>query len=322
MAAFAIAINPVKSNVVWTANHDGWLSRIEHNSGNNIAVSRHRLPPSAWHGHGTNLLFDLLDTNVMYVSGVMMQGIYRTIDAGLTWNVWQYVPDRRLWMSGSSVIVDTMHSSTVVTYGDVSLGMIHEYCSIPNVNRVTSFASYKSICSLIEIEVVTNRYLIAGCKGGNIEVVCPDKNVSFSVSTGCEYYSEIPKIKSRRKNCDTIYAITTGFDSLNRNHGVIASCDAGMSWQPKYQPGISYWGLDVCECGRSIVVGGFSEFSFVNGQGHIDMINTTNGVVVNLGQAIPWINGNVSSVWDIQHSTFMGSTSIYFATENGLYALR
>lgn len=133
------------------------------------------------------------------------------------------------------------------------------------------------------------------------------------------YYVEVPRFHQSVRDPNVSYAVTVGFDTAKRAHGLLRSTNSGMSFEGHAFAGVSFWAIDERQSNGDLILGGFSEFSHFPGAGLLYMYSVRTGVISTLSLGSRWENSK-PSCWDLaitQEST--DSLAFLVATESGIY---
>lgn len=249
-----------------------------------------------------------------------MQGVYRSMDGGVSWRVLRRHDSYLTNYAGECFKAIVYREGVRLVSGNFSRGEL-EFSDDEGVSWNSATTGHTgSICSIACSEADPEN-VILGCKYGKLlRVHLPTRTVQLTGVLGRDGYYEVPRIIESARNPRVVFGISAGFDSASMVPGVFQSCDRGLSWTRSWLPGVNIWAVSECICGHHVVVGGFSEFSNVTGKGIVAAVNVSTDNVDFIGKTIPWYRAP-SSVWDLKilRDRSPAKQKLLMATEDGVY---
>ncbi|MBU3680038.1 MAG: hypothetical protein FGM32_10610 [Candidatus Kapabacteria bacterium] len=318
LAAFCIMVNPNSPDQVWYASQGGFIS-VYHFEERRV-VRRIVVDTSNPQGRITNIVFDPLNPSIVFASGILMQGIYRSDDGGASWAVIRRHDYFLTNYVGECLKVVRRGNGVRIVSANFSRGEL-EYSDDRGVIWNSSLTGMTgSICS-INLSPDESDTVLLGCKYGKLlRSDLQSRTSELTAVITPDAYCEIPRIITSTSDQSVRFGISAGFDSTNRTPGLFQSCDRGRTWTRHWLQGVNIWAVATCQCSRHVAVGGFSEFSNIIGRGIVAKVNVSNDEVVFIGSNIPW-HSSPSSVWDMKlyEQSETGKSQLFIATEDGVY---
>ncbi|MBI2793840.1 MAG: hypothetical protein HYX66_04220 [Ignavibacteria bacterium] len=321
LAAFCITVNPHVQGQIWWSNWNAVIqvTNIENTTNRKVIT----VDSNAKGGRITNIVFHPAEAAIIFVAGLNMQGIYRSINGGRTWKVILQKKNRLLWYSGESLIIREVYGQHVLIASDITTGSVEWSYDNGDTWRSYETKVTSSICA-IELMNKAPLEILASSRSGMIMKINLEEQRSRIVwKANDEIYVEIPRINRSIANSSDVFCITAGFDSTKTVSGLMISNDGGQKWSSGFLPGISIWAMEQCGCGHHIILGGFSEFSFVKGAGFLAVLCLDNLATLNINSILK--SGRiVSSIWDISniHDSKGNIVAVALSGEGGVYLLK
>lgn len=318
LASFCIAVNPHIQNEVWWSTWGGRLCVM--NTQTRQARQTIVVDSSNAYGRITNIVFDPLNSNVVYASGLLMQGVYRSTNSGRTWEVIRRHEHYLTNYVGECLHVVRRNDGVRIVSANFSRGEL-EYSDDNGQSWSSALTGLTgSICSVYYDSTMPEQ-VVLGCKYGKVIVSnLHDRTSSLVHVLQNASYCEVPRIRRSVDSPSVLFGISAGFDSEAAMPGLFQSCDGGQTWEKSWLQGVSLWALECCGCGSHVIVGGFSEFDYVVGRGIVAILNVYDDSVEIIGGGIPWYHG-ITSVWDVAicSDLLAGPNKLFIATEDGVY---
>ena len=318
LSSFCLSVHPTISTQLWWSNWGGTL-KFCNLTEQPMKIHTSYVDTNNKSGRITNLVFHPVSADTMFACGLMMQGVYRSTDRGVTWLVVLRKKYKHTWYSGESLHCAKVGGGVCVVAASFSLGTIDWSYDLGNTWNTYQSASTNSFCSIVVLSYKP-LVVIGGTRTGKVIRIEVDKGIEYELwqTKGVDYL-EIPRIRLLDSTRQNIAFITAGYDSQNRANGLVVMSLDSSKLLRTYMNSISLWGMEVCD--DDIIVGGFSEFEFVKGAGTLAIVSLNSGAVFLQHPGDSW-DVHSPSVWDIRKSVSAdGKMFLAAATEQGVYVL-
>lgn len=270
-------------------------------------------------GRVTNVVFDPRNASVMYAAGISIGGIYKSTDAGRSWQLWYQERNVIRDFAGESLQIVEWSNEVLLLIGTVNSSELLVLREDATVKLKLPNVGLSSVCSISVGRTIAEPVLVGSRDGVVASVDLVEMKSKVVWKSPPSRYMEIPRILRVDSTGRHMIAILAGFTREASPFGVVETRDGGRNWNVSKQIFASLWAIARIPNSPEVILGGFSEFAVVEGAGQLILYDAERMLATNVSQCVP-LRTREPSFWDIKSSTCVlpGKTVLLIAADDGV----